>query len=154
MPHPFTTFALGPEDIAVAFPLVRAIDVDIDLPRWRSFARRMIDAPPSSACGAIGLRSAAGYVCGLLIYQVEHDLRHGTVLAVDLFTALDLLNEERAIHALMQVADAKSRELNCAATYTRIGATQKSLAEHFAAAGHRHEAMLFLKVVESTPLAS
>lgn len=154
MPQPFTTFALGPDEIGVVFPLVHATAADIDLPRWRSFARRMIDAQARPAYGAIGLRNAAGYICGLLIYRAEHDLRHGAVLAVDLFAALDLLNEERPIRALMQVADAKARELNCAATHIRIGTSQKSLAEYFAAAGYSQEAILFCKTVEPRPVAS
>lgn len=154
MPSSFTTFALRAEDIAVAFPLVRAIDADIDLGRWRSFARPMVDAPATSACGAIGLRSTAGYICGLLIYRAERDLRHDAVLAIDLFTALDLFNEERAIRALLQVADEKARELNCAVTHIRIGAAQASLAQHFAAAGHRPEATLFCKAVELRPRAN
>ncbi len=154
MAPPFTTFALRPEDIAVVFPLVRAIDADIDLARWRSFARRMIDAPAAWPSGAVGLRGAAGYICGLFIYRVEDDLRHGTILAVDLFTALDILNEDRAIRALLQVAEAKARELNCAATHIRIGTSQKSLALHFTAAGHIQEATLFCRPVESRLTAS
>ncbi len=154
MVPPFTTFALGLEDIAVVFPLVRAVGGNIELAQWRTFARRIIDVPAGSASGAIGLRSPAGYVCGLVVYRVEQDLRHGPVLAIDLFTALDLVNEERAIRALMQLADAKARELNCAATHIRIGASQKSLIPHFAAAGHSQEATLFCKAVEPRLAAS
>ncbi len=150
----FTAFALGPEDIAVVFPLVRAVGGDIELAQWRSFARRIIDVPAGSASGAIGLRSAAGYVCGLVLYRVEHDLRHGPVLAIDLFTALDLFNEERAIRSLIQLVDAKARELSCAATHIRLGTSQKSLIPIFAAEGHNQEATLFCKAVEPRVAAS
>lgn len=150
MPSPFTAFALGPQDIAVVFPLVHAVAADIDLPRWRRFAERML-APPG---GALGLRGAAGYVCGLLLYRVEHDLRHGMVLAVDLFTALDLVNEERAAHALMHAAEAKARELGCAATHIRTAAAQPALAALLAAAGHAPEAAVFCKALGPMPRAS
>lgn len=50
----FSTFAVTAEQIAVVFPLVNAAAPEIDLARWRSFARPLVDdmAPPSS--GAIG----------------------------------------------------------------------------------------------------
>jgi len=151
MTHPFTTFALRAEDIGIVFPLVRAIGTEIDLSRWDSFARRIIAAPTAAACGIIGLRSAAGYVSGLFIYRVEHDLRHGTVLAIDLFTALDLFNEERATRALMQLADAKAHELNCKATHIRVNTAQTSLTHHLTAANQHPEATLFCSVIERKP---
>lgn len=152
MTYPFTTFTLREEDIGIVFPLIQAIGTDIDLSRWDNFARHFIDKPTSGARGIIGLRSAAGYVSGLFIYRVEHDLRHGTVLAIDLFTALDLFNEERAVRALMQGTDAKARELNCKATRVRVNTAQPSLAHHLAAANYRPAATLFCSVIERKPL--
>jgi len=154
MRSPYISFSLETKDVATVLPLVDTAAAGIDLARWRNFVRRIINAQRSSPAGAVGLRSPDGYVCGLLIYRVECELRHGLVLAIDLFTALALRHEERAIHALIKVAEVKARELACAATRVRIYASQKSFAEHFMAAGYSQEAILFSKAVEARPTPS
>ena len=87
----FATFTLTADQVPVVFPLVHATAPEIDLGRWRSFAHPLVDDRSAGALGAIGMRNEAGYVCGLLIFRVERDLRHGAVLAIDLFVALDLV---------------------------------------------------------------
>ena len=154
MPNAFTAFSLETKDVPTVLPLVHTAAAGIDLPRRRNFVQRIIDTQRHSVAGAVGVRGPDGYVCGLLIYRAESELRLGSVLAVDLFTALALRHEERAIHALIQVAEVKARELDCAATRVRIHASQKSLAEHFIAAGYAQEAVLFSKPVEGRPSAS
>jgi len=154
MPNHYIPFALEARDVATVLPLVHTAAAGIDLARWRNFVQRIIDAQRPSRAGAVGLRGPDGYVCGLLIYRLECGLRHGLVLAVDLFTALALRHQERAIHALIQVAEVKAHELDCAATRVRIHASQKSFAEHFMAAGYAQEAVLFSKAVDARPTAS
>ena len=147
MTKTFSTFTLTAEQIAVVFPLVSAAVPEIDLTRWRSFARPLAEdvAPPKS--GVIGLRNAAGYACGLLAYRVEPSLRHGAALAVDLFIVLDLVNDEEATQALLQVAEAKASELQCSALHIRSDRAQTRLSDRLAAAGHRAEASVFSKVI-------
>jgi hypothetical protein len=131
---------------------VNAIAPEIDLARWRSFALPLIGREAPSAGGAIGLRNAAGYACGLLVFRVERDLKHGTVLAVDLFVALDLMNEEEATRALLLAAEAKAAALGCCALHIRSDISQKALRQRFAAMGHRTGAHLFCKMVASSAL--
>lgn len=147
MARSFSAFTLTAEQVALVFPLVHAAAPEIDLGRWQNFAHPLVDGPAPSSSGALGLRNAAGYVCGLLIFRAERDLRHGMALAIDLFVALDLVNDEEATHALMQAAEIKARELQCAAVHIRLGAAQKALADRLAAAGHCREATLFCKAV-------
>lgn len=148
MTKSFASFALTADQIGVVFPLVQTAIPEIDLDRWRNFVRPLVEgSAPSVSCGAIGLRNGAGYICGLLIFRADHDLRHGKVLAVDLFVALDLLSEEEAADALLQAAEAKARELHCAATHIRLDATQRSLPRRLADAGHRKRADVFCKNV-------
>lgn len=150
MAKSFSTFALAAEQIAVVFPLVNAAAPEIDLARWRSFAAALTDGRAARSSGAIGLRNEAGYACGLLIYRVEHDLRRGAVLAIDLFVALDLVRDEDATRALLQVAEAKASELHCAALHVRSDVAQKALCDRLTAAGHRKEATLFFKEVAAS----
>ena len=132
----------------MVFPLVNATAPEIDLARWRSFVGPLTDGAASAGSGAIGLRNGAGYVCGLLIYRRERDLRHGAVLAVDLFVALDLVNDHEATEGLLQAAEIKATELHCGAMHIRSDATQRKLSNRLAAAGYRKKASLFCKAVE------
>jgi hypothetical protein len=142
MTRSFSSFALAPEQTAVVFPLVHAAIPEITLDAWRGFLRAQ-----GEGAGALGLRNEAGYICGLLLFRAEHDLRHGRLLAINLFIALDLVNEEEAASALLHAAEAKARELGCAATHIRVDAAQKSLAQRFSAAGYRNEADLFCRAI-------
>jgi len=155
MTKSFVSFALTADHVAVVFPLVQTALPGMTLEAWRRFARCLVDGSAGPlARGALGLRNAAGYVCGLLIFRVDHDLRHGKVLAVDLFIALDLLNEEEAGSALLQAVEAKARELQCTATHIRLDAGQKSLPRRLLRSGHCKEAELFCKMIEAAPLPS
>jgi hypothetical protein len=147
MTKAFSTSPLTADQIALLFPLVSAVVPQIDLAHWRSFARPLAEdmAPPRS--GAICLRNAAGYACGLLSYRVERDLRHGSVLAVDFFVALDLVSDEGTTHALLEAAEAKAMELHCSAMRICSHVTQTTLVDRLAAAGHRKEATVFWKAV-------
>jgi hypothetical protein len=147
----FTTTALTPDEIGPAFTLVLLAAPGVDLAAWRTFARPLVDSPAPHSSGAIGVRNEGGYLCGLLVYRTERDLRLGTVLTVDLFTALDVINEDAATRALLEAAEEKARELHCAGTHIRIDASQVSLARRFAEAGHRAQAKLFCKPIAPKP---
>ena len=146
----YSAFALTRDDAALVFPLVRAAAPEIDLGRWQDFTYVLI-GESSSCSGAIGIRNAAGYVCGLLVFHTEHDLRRGLVLAVSLFIALDLVKDAEAARALTEAAEAKVRELGCSAVHIRLGLTQKNLAKRLAAVGHHSEAILFSKEIGRPP---
>jgi hypothetical protein len=151
MTRSFTSFALTRDDIGVVYPLVHTTIPEIDLARWQSFARRIVGEEALASAGAVGLRNAAGYNCGLFAFHVERDLRHGSVLAIDLFIALDLISEDEATEALLYAAEAKARELKCLAIHIRVDATQKSIADRITAAGHHREGTLFCKRLEPAP---
>jgi hypothetical protein len=154
MTKSFISFALRPDQTAVVYPLVHAAVPGIDLEAWRKFVRAFGGPDPSLPAGALGLRNEAGYICGLVLFRCDHDLRHGKVLAVNLFIALDLVNEEEAASALLQAAEAKAREFACTAIHIRLDTTQKSLGQRLAASGYRGEADIFCRVVDAVVLPS
>ena len=151
MTRSFASFALRKDDIGAVYPLVQTTAPEVDLATWQSFARRLVGEDMPSSSGAVGLRNAAGYVCGLFAFRADRDLRHGPVLAIDLFIALDIVSEAEATQALLHAAEAKARELNCRATHIRLDATQKSIADRIAGSGHCREAALFRKRLEPGP---
>lgn len=145
MTRSFIASPLTAEDIGVAFPLVHAAMPEIDLAAWRSFARGVVDQPSPYPVGAIALRNEAGYLCGVLTYRIDRDLRYGTALNVDLFAALDVTGEEAAARALLHAADAKARELCCAAVRVCIDGLAEPLPARVSAAGYRAQATVFCK---------
>lgn len=147
MTRSFTTFALPLDLVSVAFPLVSAAIPTVDLATWRSFVQPMVNAEPTGSEGVIGLRNEAGYLCGLMVYRVDRDLKSGAMLAIDLLVALDLVNEMAAGHALLQAAEAKALELRCSGIHIRLGSEQKALIRCLDAGGYRSSANLYRKGV-------
>ncbi len=145
MTRSFTTFALTPDLVPVAFPLVNAAIPTVDLATWQRFVQPMINADPVGSEGVIGLRSEAGYLCGLMVYRVDRDLQNGVTLAVDLLVALDLVNVTAAGRALLHAAEAKALELRCSGIHIRLGSEQKGLAGCLDASGYRPSANLYCK---------
>jgi hypothetical protein len=154
MTRSFAVAPLTSNQIALAFPLVQAVMPEIDLMRWRSFVGPFVAGEAAASSGAMVLSNEAGYLCGVLAYRRDRDLRHGAVLAVDLFTAMDLVRDQAAVQTLLEIAQMKAQELHCTATQIRIDCAQRLLAERFQAAGHRPSAMLFYKEVDRPILPS
>lgn len=143
---PFTT-----EDIGLAYPLIRAAVPDVDLAAWRGFARGIVDLPPPGPAGGVCLRSEAGYLCGVLTYRIDRDLRHGTALTIDVFAALDVTGEEAAFRALLQTAEEKAHELRCAAVRIHLERPAGILANRLSGAGYACQATIFCKSVGPRP---
>lgn len=151
MARSFTASPLTAGDVGVAFPLIRAALPEIDLEAWRSFARGVVDQPSPYPAGGVGVRNEAGYLCGVLTYRIDRDLRHGTALNVDLFAALDVTGEEAATRALLQAAEEKARELRCSAVRVTMEGPAELLSGRFAAVGYRPKATVFCKTLGPPP---
>jgi hypothetical protein len=153
MTRSFTTFTLSPDLVSVAFPLVNAAIPTVDLATWQRFVQPMTNADLVGSEGVIGLRNEAGYLCGLMVYRIDRDLKNGVTLAVDLLVALDLVNVIAAGRALLQAAEAKALELHCSGIHIRLGSEQKALADCLNAGGYRPSANLYCKKV-APPMAN
>jgi hypothetical protein len=106
--------------------------------------------PVPHPVGAIGLRNEAGYFCGL-IYRADRYLRDGTVSTIDIFTALDLINDAAATNALLHAAEEKApAQLRCGRIF-ESDPTQGSLAKRISRAGHRSDGRLYCKQVAPRP---
>jgi hypothetical protein len=154
MARSFTVSPLTAGDIAVAFPLIRAALPEIGLEAWRSFARGVVDQPSPYPAGGVGLRNEGGYLCGVLTYRIDRDLRHGTALNVDMFAALDVTGEEAATRALLSAAEEKARELRCSAVRVSLEGPAERMSGRFAAVGYHAKATVFCKTLGPPPAAA
>ena len=154
MVRSFTAAPLTAADVGVAFPLIRAALPGIDLEAWRSFARGVVDQPSPYPAGGVGLRNEAGYLCGVLTYRIDRDLRHGTALNVDLFAALDVTGEEAATRALLQAAEETARELRCSAGRVSLDGPPELAAGRFSTVGYHAKSTVFCKAVGPPPAAA
>src|SRR5205085_923961 len=79
-----------------------------DLAAWRTFVRFFNRAAARNA-GVLAVRDRADCICGVLAYRLDHDLQAGPVLAVQLFTAVDLMNSPRTVQALLAAGAATGK---------------------------------------------
>src|SRR6266849_2962027 len=127
----FNVGILSGDQVPLAFPLIQAT-------RRRRSGR-----------GVLALRDQAGCICGVLAYRLDRDLRAGPMLAVHLFTAVDLLNSLRTVRALLEAADGQALELGCAGVQIRLRNDQSGLASHLRSLGVAPEASLLWKKIDS-----
>lgn len=146
MARSFSTFALSPGQINLAYPLVSAALPTAELARWRKYAKVMTAAQGPSR-GVLGMCGEGAYLCGVMAFHVEPDLAHDQVLVVDLFVALDLIDQELAVGTLLDVADAKARELRCDAVRIKLGRDHEILTNLIEGAGYVSDAILLHKSV-------
>ena len=148
----FETFRLTAKDVELSFALVSATLPGVDLTSWKRFVMPLIAQKPAGERpeGAVGLRNPRGYICGVMIYRAEDDLRSGRVLSVDLFIALDFLRERAAVAALLDTVEA----IGCGEGYKnariRIGPEQSQLLKAAQAAGYEAAERIFFKPIAAS----
>lgn len=117
----FTVTPLDRRRIDQAFPLIQAGKSGITRPEWQDYAERMIAASD----GGIRLAQADhGYIHGLYAFQVLPSPRHGRVLQVDLFLALDMFEQEEAIDLLLADMDDEAASRGCGAVHLHLPQTE------------------------------
>ena len=119
---------------------------EVGLPQWKSFAASMTDGSARSR-GVFGVAGGGGYLCGVLAYRTDRDLRDGRTLVIELFMALDIVNQAAAVQSLLDIAETTARERDCVAIHIRADGNHKFLTEKIRAAGYSSDARLFHKPV-------
>lgn len=146
---PFSSIALCGDLILETLPLVRASWPDVDLAQWREYVRFF--SAEAKQAGVDGLRDSSGCYCGVFAYQIDRDLLLGPVLAVRLFTTVDVANSPRTLKALLDAVDARACELGCVAVKIYLRDGQTKLASRLRALGTMEEFSQFYKKVERQP---
>lgn len=140
---------LSPDNASIAYPVISAAYPAVELQQWLQYVRALTELPPNKS-GILGLRSDAGYFCGLLIYRNDREPWHEPRLSVELFVAIDLVNVRAATDALLAAAEAKAAALACTAVQIRIEDGQE-LARRIGRAGYRQTAALMTKSIAALP---
>jgi hypothetical protein len=119
---------LSVAEIEPAFALIQALHRGQTLDSWRAFASPLVDQKPSAQCGLVGVRNEAGYLCGLFVYRVEADLAYKQALVVDFIAALDIIDANYVVRAMMGAAQARAQQLGCGITRVRVSRDQTAIA--------------------------
>lgn len=137
--------ALDPKEIAAAYPLARLLAPTLDMATWQQFAGKILGGAPTEERGILAAVGEGGYLCGLLIYRVTHDLRYGRVLTADHVIALDIVDRKPVAAALLAALEELSEALGCDALYTGFDTPQESLRAVWEGAGHQVARTLLCK---------
>jgi hypothetical protein len=142
--------SLDRKEIATAYPLARMLAPSLDLAAWQRFAGAILDGAPTEERGILAAEGEGGYLCGLLIYRVVHDLRHGRVLTADHVLALDIVDRKPVAAALLSALEELSEALGCDALHTGFDTPQETLKALWEGAGHQVERTLLCKTPSAT----
>lgn len=145
----FNTVEVSGDLVPATLPLVQVTWPAVDLTGWRNFVQFFTDQTASRGSGVSGLRDASGCYCGVFAHQLDRDLLVGPILAVHLFTAVDVVNAPRTIDALLDAAETRALELACEAVRIRLCNDQAKLAFRLRVLGLSSEIGQFWKKVNS-----
>jgi len=143
----FRTFLLSEHQAAQTLPLAQVTWPEVDLGHWRKFIRSFAPQSARTPSGIIALRDTADYFCAMFAYRVDLDLRRGSVLTVQLFTAVDLANSPTFVQRLLGVAEVKARELGCSSIEIHLYGAQSNLAFQLRSIGLGDTAAIVSKAV-------
>ena len=149
----FTAEALSPDQFRSVYPLIRQVVPALTLNQWLRFAR--MEASPRRGGGIIAVRrTARDFPCGLFCYRVENDLEHGRVLVAEHIVALDLLDPDAVLKALVAEIESLGTRLGCTAVRSVLHHRADHVAGGLSAAGHTLEGEMLVKslIGAGTPL--
>ena len=144
----FDAVILSGDLIPLTLPLVQATWPVVDMTSWRTYVEFFNNPAASQESGIVGLRDPAGCFCGLFAYRLDMDLVFGRLLAVHFFTAVDVANSPSTIRALLDTAETRAQELNCAAVRIGLCNGQEELASRLSTLGLKSETGQFWKKVD------
>lgn len=143
---------LGPQQIRLAYPLMRAGDPSLELPAWLRYARRYVPAHPRRQAGIlVARRPGQPFLSGLACYHRRRDPRFGWVLIMDHCAALDLLDPGAVVRALTEALDRLAGERGCAAMRLVVQDRDRDVGAGLSASGHRREAVVLVKPLDLGP---
>lgn len=148
----FTSKNLSPDQVHTVYPLVREAIPTLDLRTWTRAAKRIANPKRMDQAGIrVVLRSPRQLPCGLFLYRREHDLVHGPILVAEHMVAVDVLDPQSVMSALVNELEILAERLGCSATRTVVLGEASLAASGLYAAGHRPEGATLWKPIEDTP---
>jgi hypothetical protein len=114
----FVIEALSRTAILNAYPLVHLAVPTLDLPAWRRFVRLALDARRGKRAGILVARRAARrHICGLVCYRREPDLILGQVMQARNLIAIDILDTQSILLALVSSLKSLARANGCSSVH-------------------------------------
>lgn len=142
----FRCQALQPPQAATVFPLVREVLPGLDLKAWLRFARNAARRSQSAQSGiVVAYRDQRVFPCGMFTWRREADLAHGPLLVAEHFIAVDVLDPEPVMAALVEALDRLAVQLGCAAIRSVLPGEGALAGANLRAAGHRAQGATLLK---------
>jgi hypothetical protein len=137
----FDSVSLSGEQASQALPLVQVIWPGVDVAAWQRSVRFFSEE--AGASGVLAVRNEARYLCGVLAYRTDWDLQRDPILAVRVFAAMDLVNSLVTVRGLLDAAEMRAHQLDCAGVEIRLSTKQKGLAARLRALGVSSHADVF-----------
>ena len=110
---------LAADEIRAVYPLMREAIPELELDRWLQFARRTIATRRGSKSGImVARRSPQRFPCGAICYRTKSDLRLGQILFADHVVAVDMIDSDSVLLALIEAFEALGRRLGCEALHS------------------------------------
>jgi hypothetical protein len=115
-------------DIDPSFPIVRLTMPLVDLTAWRRFAVHAV-AAKTTARGILAVRwRGRPHPGGLACFDSATDLEDGRILVARHVVAVDILNPERMIRALIAALEIVGKSNRCASLHVSL--TQPLMIDH------------------------
>ena len=147
----FRAVALSEAEAAQTLPLAQVTWPGVDLEHWQRYINSYATGMPKGSSGILALRDASDYFCAMFAYRVDLDVHRGSVLMVQLFTAVDLANSPTFTQRLLSAAEEKARELGCARVEIRLYRGQSNLGLQLRYLGLVDGGAIVSKIVERLP---
>lgn len=151
----FTSHLVPPDQVRMVYPLVREAVAGLDLKTWVSFAQKVANPRRAGQCGILAVtRAGRNLPCGVFLYRREAQLPDGAVLVAEHFVAMDVVDPQPVVQALVEELDALAKRLGCAAIRVVVPGDDSLLRSGLQAAGHRPRGLALWKSVEAGPTRS
>jgi len=149
----FTSHLVPPDQVRMVFPLVREAVPGLDLKTWVAFAQKIAHPKRAAESGILAVtRAGRSQPCGVFLYRREPQLPEGSVLVAEHFVAIDVVDPQPVVEALVAELDALAKRLGCAAIRVVVPGDASLLRSGLQAAGHRPRGLALWKPVsEETP---
>jgi hypothetical protein len=141
---------LAPDQVRSVCPLIRQVVPTLNLTGWTRFARPLVNPRRPELGGiVVATRPPRPFPCGLFCYRQDRDLAHGKVLVAEHFVALDLLDPDAVLAALVGELDSLAKRFSCDAVQSVVHGSSPEVRGGLAAAGHEPDASLLWKPMPS-----
>ena len=110
----FVVKPLTRERIPQAFVLVSIFDAALSQDAWCHYATAIVESADNGlARGIMTVQSQRGYIYGLSVHDLKHELRRGRILEVENFVVADLVGARPAAGLLLESLEGIAREQQC-----------------------------------------